>query len=244
MPREGSNAWYRAYVDRLYLDKANRDNYLYRFSASKIGLSGGLVVPALETLDGVDLSVHAANLAAHTRSYHQLLLLNVPQFVGSIHPGSATNTIVVNTLYAAPFVVARNMTISGISIEVTTLASGASARLGIYSDNDSLYPGSLVKDCGTVSVASTGIKTISVTQALTKGIYWLVLVSNGGPIVRAEQYQDFTLGFTSTDFSKLAIGYSVAFTYDTLPTTFPADGAYIEGATFVPVFALTPASMD
>lgn len=42
MPKEGSNAWYRAYADRFYLDKANRDTYLYRQAATVLGLVGGL----------------------------------------------------------------------------------------------------------------------------------------------------------------------------------------------------------
>lgn len=65
MPKEGSNAWYRAYADRFYLDKANRDLYLYRSSSSKLGLNSGLVIPALETLDGMDPSVHLTAIDAH-----------------------------------------------------------------------------------------------------------------------------------------------------------------------------------
>jgi hypothetical protein len=45
MPKEGSNGFYRAYADRWYLDRANRDTYLERLAAGDIGVSGNLGLP-------------------------------------------------------------------------------------------------------------------------------------------------------------------------------------------------------
>lgn len=184
MPKEGSNAFYRAYVDRLYLDKANRDNYLYRSSASKIGLSGGLVVPALETVDGVDISVHAADLQAHTKNLFELI--RIGQYFWALpYSASTTKIMTADTIYAYPFLVARAMTIDRLAVEVTTGASGKIIRLGIYANGTNLYPGALVKDAGTVSATTAAVVAATISQALTKGLYWLVLVSDGTPTLRS-----------------------------------------------------------
>ena len=45
MPIEGSNAYYRAYADRWYLDRANRDSYLERLAVGDIGVSGNFGLP-------------------------------------------------------------------------------------------------------------------------------------------------------------------------------------------------------
>ena len=44
MPKVGTTRAYRYYADRFYLDRANRDNYIARDSATRIALSGGLLL--------------------------------------------------------------------------------------------------------------------------------------------------------------------------------------------------------
>ena len=44
MPKVGTTRAYRFYADRFYLDRANRDNYIARDSATRIALSGGLLL--------------------------------------------------------------------------------------------------------------------------------------------------------------------------------------------------------
>lgn len=44
MPRVGTTRAYRYFADRFYLDRANRDNYIARNSATRIALSGGLLL--------------------------------------------------------------------------------------------------------------------------------------------------------------------------------------------------------
>jgi len=59
----------------------------------------------------------------------------------------------------------------------------ATARLGIYENGTNLYPGALVVDAGLVEVhAAAGVEAV-IDQALTKGLYWIVFVSNGTPSV-------------------------------------------------------------
>lgn len=67
MPKVGATRAYRYYADRYYLDRANRDTYLARQAAGDILLSGSLELPALKTIDGVDLSVHTADFGLHAK---------------------------------------------------------------------------------------------------------------------------------------------------------------------------------
>lgn len=89
--------------------------------------------------------------------------------------GTQDNTIqIVDRIGASPFIVTRSITIDRIAIEVTTLALDTVARLGMYNDNGNIFPGSLLLDAGTVNTVTTGVKTITISQTLVPGLYWLV----------------------------------------------------------------------
>ena len=136
-------------------------------------------------------------------------------------------TLVVDTLYAMPFLTDETRAFDRISIQVTTAgAAGKLARLGIYSDSGGL-PGALVLDAGTVSVASTGGKEININQTLTPGWYWLVCLSDGTPILRSYEVgtQLGWLGFnTGTDVTYHG-GMTVAQAYGALPDPFTPGAA-------------------
>lgn len=67
-----------------------------------------------------------------------------------------------------PIAIAEDMTIDRIGIEVTTAAATATIRLGLYEDNAGA-PGDLIADFGTVSATTTGVKEITISQAVSKG---------------------------------------------------------------------------
>lgn len=140
---------------------------------------------------------------------------------------TTTAAISANTLYAVPFYVPVSHTYPTINLSVTTGVGGTSIRLGIYSDNAG-YPGALVIDAGTISSAGVAVGTLTINQLLSSGWYWLVGVGDGAPTVRAIS-SSFSFGMlyfgqAAVDTSASALGLSVAFTYATLPTTFPAGG--------------------
>lgn len=72
-----------------------------------------------------------------------------------------------------PLFLGRDITATELSVQVSTLGASATYRLGIYADTGDGYPGALVVDGGTVSCASTGTKTATISQALSAGVYWL-----------------------------------------------------------------------
>lgn len=70
-------------------------------------------------------------------------------------------------------------TLDRIGVAVTTAAGaggGGVVRLGIYSDDGTGRPGTLILDAGTVDATTTGVKEITISQAVTRGVYWLVAV--------------------------------------------------------------------
>lgn len=141
----------------------------------------------------------------------------------SFPDSNGTLALTTGRLYAIPFMVADTKTITRIAIHVTTLGSSASARLGIYQDNGSIYPGNLVSDCGVVAMTATGMKEITgLSIALTANtLYWLVLVCNVAATVAAFAvvYLNALLGYPTTALNTVGFSsYYVAQAYGALPT--------------------------
>lgn len=140
---------------------------------------------------------------------------------------SATAALVANLLYAVPFVApARGATIDRIAFNVTTLLAG-NGRAGIYdaTSNTNIYPNNLILDGGGISTGTTGVKSATVSQALTPGkLYWAAYVGDAAATLRtyvANQCPDF-LGLDSTLGASPNRGLTVTQTYGALPSTFPA----------------------
>lgn len=107
-------------------------------------------------------------------------------------PGSgvtSTAATVANRLSAMPLWVPEAFTAVSIECEVTALAAGGTIRLGIYAAAPTTdKPGALVLDAGTVTTDASGVKALTISQALEPGLYWLTAVPQGGaPTVRTVQ---------------------------------------------------------
>lgn len=149
---------------------------------------------------------HGADLDAHTKNVLELIrtgnyFLPTPVITG------VSLAIAADKIYAMPFFAVRALTIDRLAIHVTNLSAGDIARLGIYADGTNLYPGALVKDYGTVSVAATGVVATSGDQSLTKGLYWLVLVSDGTPTLYRIKHTWSPLGQDPTSFHAITYSY-------------------------------------
>lgn len=98
-----------------------------------------------------------------------------------------TLTLVANRLYCLPIFADRRWGLTKVSVSCQTLAAGAIARMGFY-DNTATggFPGALIQDFGTVSMATTGTKAITFANPINVyGHYWVVLISDGAPIVNS-----------------------------------------------------------
>lgn len=140
-----------------------------------------------------------------------------------------TNAFTVNQLLAWPFTVARSgATIDRLSINVLTLGTGSKARVGIYqaTSDTNIYPLNLVVDGGEFDTATTGVKTATVSVALTPHVlYWACYVCSAtSPTIRTYSSVE---GFPTLCGVGPTMGGSIenilnaAFTYAALPSTYP-----------------------
>ena len=132
-----------------------------------------------------------------------------------------------------------NITIDRIGCIVTVAAgAGSLGRLGIYySSLTDCYPGALLLDAGTVSVASTGNREITISQTLSEGIYWLAYLADtvvtSAPTLR--QYSTLINSFapiTSSNTTNFQSGQGFragGVASGSLPATFPAGATDLGG---------------
>jgi len=145
---------------------------------------------------------------------------------------TVSTALTANRIYAHPLIVAKTITVDIIAVNCTTLIAGGGLRLGIYSDNNG-EPGALLLDAGAVSTAATGVKTITITQQLTAGLYWLAAASSHAthafrtPAIAATLN---IIGVASTLPTGVATHFYAAHTYGALPSTFPTP---TEGTTLI-----------
>jgi hypothetical protein len=137
-----------------------------------------------------------------------------------------TLAITAGRLYAVPFLLSGTHQFIRIGIYVGTLSAGQ-ARLGIYANQDGdVYPGALILDAGFVDVGTTGLKEIVISQQLSPGLYWLALVGNSAPTLRAVAVAGAMpiLGLDNAFNITPGNGWYVAFTYAALPNPFTGGG--------------------
>lgn len=150
------------------------------------------------------------------------------------HTLGTTTGFTINSLRAIPYAISFDHTLTGIRVEVTTATAGGKARIGIYSDNGSGYPGSLLLDAGEVDCSTTGMKEVTISQALTKSMkkVWLSVnvnsASNGFRWIGGAAQ---TYSFLGRDSSGVHGNvYRVTSAYGALPANYPGS-ATVESVT-------------
>ncbi len=150
----------------------------------------------------------------------------------------STGTPTANVLRAIPFIVPYNTTLDQIAINVTTLLTGKQ-RLGIYSDDGNCHPGSRLLDAGEVDTGTTGVKSIAISQAISAGtLLWIVVVGNAATTLRTLPVTSAIdmMGYDNTLGTAGGVGWSVSYTYATLPATWPAGDSVITADPLPAVF--------
>ena len=137
-------------------------------------------------------------------------------------------------LRALPIVIGIGHTIEQVAINVTVAIGGSNVRLGIYADDGTGYPGALVADFGSVSSATTGVKTITGLsyQIQNDKRYWMAIWQSGAAQSRGVtpaalfpcNGTDSALGTT------MAVGWEASLAYTTFPSTYPASAAVLASA--------------
>lgn len=98
-----------------------------------------------------------------------------------IHPGAWTKSLTAteDVTYYTPLYTPETVTLDRIICHTTGTFSGtATVRLGLYQNNSSGQPGTLILDAGTVScTASTTQYTVTISQSVSAGLFWLAFNS-------------------------------------------------------------------
>ena len=159
---------------------------------------------------------------------HSLLFLPSASVTNQMLTGTATlsgTLLTANTITAAPFIPAQNITTSNLFMQVTTLFAGALCRIAIYS-NVNGAPSNLLYVSSDLNMSSIGIKTAVTTFNFVAGTtYWLAIhggttgTSGVNAIQTANLVPIKASGIASTSFS--VVTASSTFTSGT-PSTFPS----------------------
>ena len=81
--------------------------------------------------------------------------------------------------YFVPIYVATARPYQGIAFHVLTTSTPGRPRVGLYSMNENGSVGSLIEDCGTVAISTTGTKVaLFATTRSLKGYYYLAVVGD------------------------------------------------------------------
>lgn len=148
----------------------------------------------------------------------------------------STAAVAINKLQALPFICERGGTVDRLSFRVTAVGTaGSVARVGIYKnagDND-LEPGALVVDGGEYDTTATGVKTTTISNVLSPGLYWFAYVcGTAAPTVRSiaiASINNAILGVPGSSSGSWSIPWSVNYTYAALPDPYTAGGASLTG---------------
>lgn len=190
-----------------------------------------------------DIAPHEALLDVHTKNLYERIRIG-GYIEGLIFGVPDLFTLVANKLYGNPCMIARDITVDRITLEVTTSAAG-SVRIGIYNmgTGDDLYPSSLVLDAGEVDVSGTEMKTITINQALPKGNYYLAYLSDVTPILRGARPIYTPLGRQEHAFSAYYKSlYIATLNYGVLPDPFTAGGT--TSYNIMPIISIRVSSLD
>lgn len=137
-------------------------------------------VEALETKVGVNSSTVTTSLDFKTTNSATRLRDGVPSTYYFLSPLAGvtdqTQAFSTGVLVFMPWTFDQDTAVDRVAIEVTTAAATSVVRLGLYTSVN-CTPAALLNDWGTVSAAATGVQTITISQTIARGDYFLAAVA-------------------------------------------------------------------
>jgi hypothetical protein len=191
-------------------------------------LAGTETIPIVQ---GGETKKVAINNINTLKGFHSPFPLASGQKTTAVLNGTLSSSLsFAERAIAVPYMPSQNITTSDLYINVSALASGALARVYIYSDLN-LYPDQLLYQSADINCSTTGTKTLTTTFNFVAGqVYWLVTHTSAGtqpqftssssvtpslPIFRLSGVTGFQMG--------QVISTQITFA-NPVPTTFPAGG--------------------
>ncbi|TXH19017.1 MAG: hypothetical protein E6R03_01220 [Hyphomicrobiaceae bacterium] len=163
--------------------------------------------------------------------------LYLPEGAGSsVSPGSLFGD---GYDWATLIRVRERQSFDAVALGVTTAAASTALRVGLWADASGV-PGTLVADAGTISAATTGVKTLSVSWTLEAGDYWLSVANQGSNIASIDWIDISNAGELYGADSGLNIHSTVYTTGHTgaLPSSFGTPA--FAGSGYTPLLAIRP----
>jgi len=200
---------------------------VYKSTAIRRGLDGNSADAArMAGIEGRLAALEAVSLppqAAIVSGLYYGPLTTLDGWVGPLIEQSGN----ADFLYAVPFLCPQTVTFNQVGVEVTTAVVGGTIRMGLYGVGADGMPASLVQDWGTVDASAIGWRSIPITAAVPRGLYWLAGVRNatiGFKAIAARAGMTATLGYVGTGGTtpRSALYQTAALTagFTSLPATF------------------------
>jgi hypothetical protein len=129
-----------------------------------------------------------------------------------------------------------DMTADRVCCWISTLLAGNNIKLGIYADDESLYPGVLLADSGALDTSVAGIKDVTISVAMIGGqLYWIGYVLNTITTLSLRKLAIGAyipiMGLSSASTPVWGIGWTVAHTFaNALPNPYTAGGTVLAAA--------------
>lgn len=145
-------------------------------------LQGALNQIAGTTGLAADAAANAAIARVGTIEGQHGTLISGEYYYHASPASQTTKTGTLNAAYVTPLYIPNTVTISKIALEQTAAGAATSVcRVGIWSDaTTGGFPGALLLECGTIdTTGANGVKELTISQALPKGLYWVGAVSQG-----------------------------------------------------------------
>jgi hypothetical protein len=118
-----------------------------------------------------------ADGSSDSTSYLPTVISGTAVYVPTHQGTASTWSLGTGFMDLVPVQITKAVTASGIACRVTTAGQATSViRMGIFNSDANFQPSSLLLDAGTISSSTTGTKEITISQALSPGVYWLAVV--------------------------------------------------------------------
>lgn len=120
-----------------------------------------------------------------------------------------TNNPASGAAYIVPFFVPMTKGFNQVAVDVTNPQAGSTINIGLYGSGDGDQPFGLIADFGAVDSSTSGFKTLTISQLLTPGWYWLAYMALGAtpPSVRSNAISHALVTSTSTSTISAFNGY-------------------------------------
>jgi len=100
----------------------------------------------------------------------------LPWTTGALYKSASitsTSAATLNNLMVAPIYVPNTVTAISLTVNISSVTTSGTLRLGIYNSGSNGQPSTLLLDAGTANITTAGNVAITISQSLTPGWYWV-----------------------------------------------------------------------